>query len=232
MCVYLSEIEDVVSENVNAGKMFTAWDVTVEVRKRSKDRVQHYEVKKEVHKMWDNGSIHGYNRVLANLPNVNPQPFLYYPPSADPSTYDGKPVAPAAKVALPPPSSMSTIDPLDDDDDSDIAADGSVVYKFDTTDRLCVPNKLIRELNLKAGDEVEVVVCNSTPNGEVCIVPKNVGYPGVPPHVSAVVANLTVDRYDNVRIGRTTLTKVGVNGVAFEIDRVLAHNAIKVKKYA
>jgi hypothetical protein len=226
--MYLNEIEDTVNENVKAGKMFTAWDVTVEVRKRSKDRVQHFEVKKEVHKMWDNGNIHGYNRCLANLQNVNPQPFLYYPPSADPSTYDGKPVAPAAATALPAPtSSMTALD-----DGADVAADGSVVYKFDTTDRLCVPNKLIRELNLKAGDEVEVVVCTSAPTGEVCVVPKNVGYPGVPPHVSSVVANLTVDRYDNVRIGRTTLNKVGVNGVAFEIERHGTNNAIKVKKYA
>jgi len=228
--MYLNEIVDTVNEFVGSGRMFTAWDVTVEVRKRSKDRVQHFEVKKEVHKMWDSGDIHGYNRVLANLQNVNPQPFLYYPPSADPTTYDGKPVAPPSTAALPAPTPTSSMTAIDDG--MDIAADGSVVYKFDTTDRLCVPNKLIRELNLKAGDEVEVVVCTSTPNGEVCVVPKNAGYPGQPPHVSSVVANLTVDRYDNVRIGRTTLTKVGVNGVAFEIERYGTNDAIKVKKYA
>ncbi len=232
MCTYLSEIEDVVSENINADKMFTAWDVTVEVRKRSKDRVQHYEVKREVHKLFDNGGMAGYNRVLANLPGINPQPFLYYPPSCDPTTYTGKPTAPAAAVALPAPTSSMTALDDDDDDDVDVAADGSVVYKFDTTDRLCVPNKLVRELSLKAGDEVEVVVCTSAPNGEVCVVPKNAGYPGVPPHVSSVVANLTVDRYDNVRIGRATLDKVGVSGVAFEIERDGSNNAIKVKKYA
>lgn len=233
MCAYVGEIENVVNDFVNKGTMFTAWDVTVACRKAVKDRVQHYEVKREVHQMFDNGNMVGYNRQLANLPGVNPQPWIYYPPSADPNTYTGKPATPAAPsvVALPAPtSSMSTVD--DDDDDVDVAADGSVVYKFDTTDRLCVPNKLIRELNLKAGDEVEVVVCNSTPNDEVCVVPKNVGYPGVPPHVSSVVANLTVDRYDNVRIGRATLNKVGINGVAFEIERHGNNNAIKVKKYA
>lgn len=230
MCVYLSEIEDVVTEFVNGDTMFTAWDVTVAVRKRSKDRVQHFEVKKEVHRMFDQGGMPSYNRQLANLPGINPQPWLYYPPSADPNTYTGKPAAPAAAapsvVALPSPSSsMSTVD---DDDAVDVAADGSVVYKFDTTDRLCVPNKLVRELGLKEGDEVDVVSANGV--GEVCVVRKGETFPGQPPHVSATLASLTVDRYDNVRIGRTTLTKGNLNGVAFEIER--DNTAIKVKKYA
>lgn len=224
MCMYLNEIVDVVNDYVRNDKMFTAWDVTMEVRKRSKDRVQHFEVKKEVHRMFDNGSMASHNRVLANLPNINPQPWLYYPPTVDPSTYTGKPVVAVA----PPTSSMSTVD---DDDEVDIAADGSVVYKFDSTDRLCVPNKLVRELNLKAGDEVEVV-CTTPPTSEVCVVPKNITFPGVPPHVSSCVASYVVDRYDNVRISRAALTKIGINGVAFEINRDGNNNAIKVKKYA
>lgn len=229
MCMYLNEIVDTVNEFMNADTMFTAWDVTVAVRKRSKDKVQHFEVKKEVHRMFDNGGMPSYDRVLANLPNVNPQPWIYYPPSADPSTYDGKPVSISTPVALPAPTaSMSTVD--DDDDDVDVAADGSVVYKFDSTDRLCVPNKLVRDLGLKEGDEVEVVACATIPT-EVCVVPKGSSFPGQPPHVSSSVATLTVDRYDNVRIGRTTLTKAGINGVAFEIEHD-GSNAIKVKKYA
>jgi hypothetical protein len=229
--MYVAEIENVVNDLVNSGTMFTAWDVTLACRKVVKARVQHYEVKREVHQMFDDGNMVGYNRVLANLPGVNPQPWLYYPPSADPNTYTGKPVAPAAAAVLPAPTpiggSMTSLD-----DGVDIGGDGSVVYKFDTTDRLCVPNKLVRELNLKEGDEVDVVVCASAPNGEVCVVPKNAGYPGQPPHVSSVAATLTVDRYDNVRIGRATLNKVGVGGVAFEIERDGSNNAIKVKKYA
>lgn len=224
MCMYLHEIEDVVNEFVNDNKMFTAWDVTTTVRKRSKDRVQHFEVKKEVHRMFDNGGMDTYCRQLANLPNVNPQPWLYYPPTADPTLYGQLPAVPAVAV-LPAPSSMSSVD----DDGSDIAADGSVVYKFDTTDRLCVPNKLIRELNLKTGDYVSLV-CTVPPTSEVCVVEKNGCFPGTPPHLSSVIASYAVDSYDNVRISRSALQKIGINGVAFEINR--DNQAIRIKKYA
>lgn len=222
MCVYLNEIEDTVKEFVNSDTMFTAWDVTVALRKRSKNNIQHYEVKKEVHQMFDQGNMTGYNRHLANLPNVNSQPWIYYSPSVDPTIYTGKPIVPTAAVVLPSPtSSMSSVDSTDDG--SDVAADGSLVYKFDTTDRLCVPNKLIRELNLKVGDEVDVVYTVPT-TSEVCVVPKG-GLPGL-----SSIATYVVDKYDNVRISRAALTKIGINGIAFEIER--HGTAIKIKKYA
>lgn len=235
MCMYVNEIVDVVNDLLREETMFTAWDVTCVLRKKVKQKVQHYEVKREVHQMFEQGDFPGYARALANLPNINPQPWIYYPPSLDPNDYKGKPVTASGVAAMPavaalpaPTASMSSVD---DDTDTDIAADGSVVYKFDTTDRLCVPNKLVRDLGLKEGDEVEVVACATIPT-EVCVVPKGGVYPGQPPHVSSSVAKLTVDRYDNVRIGRTTLNKVGLNGVAFEIERDGSNPAIKVKKYA
>ena len=227
MCMYVSEFENVVNDFVNNGTMFTAWDVTLAVRKTVKAKVQHYEVKREVHQMFDNGNMVGYNRELANLPNVDPQPWIYYPPTADPKTYTGKPVAPAAAAALPAPTPVASMTALDDG--ADIGGDGSVVYKWDTTDRLCVPNKLVRDLGFKAGDEVDVVSVNTVQN-EVCVVKKGETFPGAPPHLSATLATLTVDRYDNIRIGRTALNKASINGVAFEIDR--DGDSIKVKKYA
>ena len=227
MCMYVAEIENVVNDFVNGGNMFTAWDVTVAVRKVAKAKVQHYEVKREVHQMFDNGNMVGYNRELANLPNVNPQPWIYYPPSADPKTYTGKPVAPAAAVALPAPSTTVAGSMTALDDGADIGGDGSVVYKWDTTDRLCIPNKLIRELGLKAGDEVEVV-CEVTPTNEVRVIQK--GAAAIYNNGLSPVATYMVDTYDNVRITRGALNKIGLNGVAFEIER--NGDEIKVKKYA
>ena len=223
MCAYVNEIEDVVSEFVNADVMFTAFDVTMALRKRSKSRIQHYEVKGEVHKMFANGGMFSYNRTLANLPNVNPQPWVYHPVSADVSLYNGKPldakvaVLPAPALAAPV-SSMTAVD--DDDDGTDIGGDGSVVYKFDTTDRLCVPNKLVRQLGLKDSDPVTVSLLTTN---EVVLTP---GLPAGATHI----ADYHVDRYDNVRIGRATFTKAGISAVAFEIDG--DNSKITVKKFA
>lgn len=223
MCMYVNDIENVVSEFLAAEKMFTAWDVTMEVRKRSKDRVQHFEVKKEVHKIFDQGNMSGYSRTLANLQNVNPQPWIYHLSTDDPSIYDGKPTAPTVVVtAIAPP--ISSISNVDDNSVVDIAADGSAVYKFDTTDRLCVPNKLVREIGLKAGDEIEITAADLS---SFFVQPK-----GSAPAAPSVVANYVVDRYDNVRVSRATLGKLGISGVAFEIFREGSSNSIKVKKYA
>lgn len=221
MCAYVNDIENVVSEFLAAEKMFTAWDVTMEVRKRSKDRVQHFEVKKEVHKIFDQGNMSGYSRTLANLQNVSPQPWIYHLSTDDPSIYDGKPTVPAAAVPTTPISSISSVD---DNSVADIAADGSAVYKFDTTDRLCVPNKLVREIGLKAGDEIEITAADLS---SFFVQPKGNG-----PAAPSVVANYVVDRYDNVRVSRATLGKLGISGVAFEIFREGGSNSIKVKKYA
>jgi len=226
--MYVSEIENAVNDFVNNGTMFTAWDVTLAVRKTVKAKVQHYEVKREVHNMFDNGNMVGYNRELANLPNVDPQPWIYHPPTANPKNYTGKPVAPAA-AALPAPTvaaaapagSMTALD-----DGADIGGDGSVVYKWDTTDRLCIPNKLIREMGLKSGEEVEVV-CTVPPGNEVSVFKK-----GTPDYTSGLshVATYMVDTYDNVRITRGALNKIGLSAVAFEIER--NGDEIKVKKFA
>lgn len=225
MCMYVAEIENVVNDFVNNGNMFTAWDVTLAVRKTVKARVQHYEVKREVHQMFDNGDMIGYNRELANLPNVNPQPWIYYPPSADPKTYTGKPVAPTAAAALPAPTPVASMTALDDG--ADIGGDGSIVYKWDTTDRLCIPNKLIREMGLKSGDEVEVV-CTTPPGNEVSVFQK--GSPAIFNNGLSQVATYMVDTYDNVRITRGALNKIGLSAVAFEIER--NGDEIKVKKFA
>jgi len=96
-----------------------------------------------------------------------------------------------------------------------------VVYKFDSTDRLCIPNKLIREIGLKQGDEVELVA-TVPPTNEVSVFPKGTTGCGLETY--------KVDEYDNVRISRGTLNKVGLSGVAFEIERL--GSEIKVKKFA
>lgn len=223
MCSYLHEIEDSVSEFVNANTMFTAWDVTMAVRKRSQDRVQHYEVKREVHKMFDQGSMFSYNRTLANLPNVSPQPWIYHPLGSDVSQYNGHPTV-SGSSAPAAPSPVQSISSVDDgnDDGSDTAADGSIVYKFDSTDRLCVPNKFVRQIGLKKGDVV-AMLCSNHPSNEVEVFKFDLNKHGT-------CNTYTVDSYDNVRISRAALQQLGINGVAFEMEA--ATDKVVVKKYA
>lgn len=216
MCAYVNEITDVVNDFVNSGTMFTAFDVTMALRKKSRQNVQHYEVKREVHKLFNNGQMFSYDRALANLPNVDPQPWVYHPLSADISLYDGKPVASQATAVSAPvvaPQAIAVVDDVDDDN-------GTVVHKFDSTDRLCIPNRLVRQLGVKDSDPVTV---SCLAQNELTITAGHV--PGASP-----IADYHVDRYDNIRIGRSTFAKANINAVAFEIDG--DNQKITVKKYA
>jgi hypothetical protein len=221
--MYVNEITDVVNNFVNDNKLFTAYDVTVEVRKKVSGRVPHDEVKREVHKLFNSGSIFGYNRALANLSGVNPQPWVYHPLAADPTTYDGKPVCqnPVAAVAsalTPKPPVAAALAVVGDDDDEEV--DG--VYKFDSTDRLCVPAKLVRQLGLHDGAQVSLLA-SVPPSDVVMVVDKNAFINGL-----SEIATYTVDCYDNVRISRGTLSKVGIDGNTFEITGDAT--TVKVKK--
>lgn len=217
MCMYVDLITDVVNEFAKEDMMFTAHNVTTEVRKRTQDRVFHDEVKREVHKMFSSGELNGYNRSLANLFGANPQPWVYHPLNADVALYDGKPMtdqvtnAPSqtAQVAAPvqPVATISTTD------------DG--VYELDSTNRLCVPNALVRGAGWKKGDEVLVL---SDPNTNEMLLTQN--------QTRAVslypVTTYVVDRDDNIRITLSALQKAGLAGLEYDIQG--DGDAVTVKK--
>jgi hypothetical protein len=80
-------IEEVVEEKVRAGEMFTAFDVSLEVKKRGgTDRHRH--MKRYVHAYHGRGLMGtDYARTLIPIPGARAQAYLYYPKSADPAGY-------------------------------------------------------------------------------------------------------------------------------------------------
>jgi plasmid stability protein len=81
----ISIIEAVVDEKVKAGEMFTAHDVTLEVRKRG-HRADHNEVRDAVHDYYARGGLGvAYTRTNISVPGG--QPLLYHRTVDDPSTY-------------------------------------------------------------------------------------------------------------------------------------------------
>jgi hypothetical protein len=205
MCQHVGLIEDVVNDFVNNGQMFTAHNVTAEVRRRTKDRVAHDDVKRDVHKMFNDGAMFSYNRSLASLQNVNPQPWVYHPLTADVSLYDGKPSV-AATVAMPvlPPIMAQPSNSISTDDN----------YKLDTTDRLCVPAKLVRQVGLVSG---QVAILSAMLNDKelVLTTAANAAKMGAS---ADLITSYVVDTYDNIRITRGALQKGHLSGTEFEIE--------------
>ncbi len=79
-------VKDVIADKVSQNQMFTAFDITKELRKKGQ-QVSHYNIKRIVHTIYNNGDMQGYDRSLVNIAGVPLQPFLYHPMSADPAVY-------------------------------------------------------------------------------------------------------------------------------------------------
>lgn len=116
-------VEAVVDEKVGNGDMFTAHDVTLEVRNRG-HRAGHNEVRDAVHDYYSRGGLGvAYTRTNISVPGG--QPFLYHRGADDPSTYGnirggGGALASPSPATIPvPPVGKSGDDDDDDDDDED-----------------------------------------------------------------------------------------------------------------
>ncbi len=210
----MTVIESVLTDKIGKQEMFTAHDITRACRQQvgPKQRIDHNDVKTEVHGMFVRNELNGYTRSLANLPNVSgPQPFVYHPFGADTSTYGGQAIQAIATTpnsTIVVPSSIGPATNDDGDDGVNITGDGS--YKVDSRQTLCVPKRLLEAVGLKTGDEAyvsadklagSVVVTKATPDQSVL----------------SPLSTYTVDKYGNVRVTQYTLMNGGVGGKLYDI---------------
>jgi len=79
-------ISDIIDDKVGQGQMFTAYDITKELRS-SGTRTYHRNTKEIVHALFLKGNMQGYTRSLVSVPNAPIKPFLYHPMGSDISTY-------------------------------------------------------------------------------------------------------------------------------------------------
>lgn len=99
-------IDQIVQEYVQAGTMFTAFDVTTETRKRG-GNVRHNEVRDLVHEFYQQGRLGAsYNRSVVDV-GAPTKPFVYHRFSDNPRNYTS-PGGPAASGgSAPPPKPQS-----------------------------------------------------------------------------------------------------------------------------
>jgi len=139
----VNAVIEVVEEFVKLEKMFTAYDVTQEVRKRADEQVDyHSEIKRVVHGGFDWVKA-GYQSTLITL-NVpqNPQAFVYHPLGTDPMAY--------------PLAVEDSVDDSSDDSDDD---DKSVLTqplirrlcKVTSERRLNIPKRVLLQVQCDGG---------------------------------------------------------------------------------
>jgi hypothetical protein len=154
-------ILNVISEFVSSQKLFTAFDVTKEVRSRVDGKVPHFDVRSFLNSEFLMGQdMDSYNRELCVLNVIHdPRAFIYYP--------DGKE---ASEYPLYKSSTVQKDPTIDDEDIIEITAEG----------RFNIPKSMLNQVNTVSGSYHFLIdgdnICRS-PNsdGRVRFTAKEIG---------------------------------------------------------
>ncbi|MCI0455946.1 MAG: reverse transcriptase family protein [Gemmataceae bacterium] len=101
-------VDQIVQEKIQAGAMFTAYDITLEARRRG-GTVRHQDVRDLVHEFYEQGRLGAaYNRTLIDV-GAPTRPFLYHRFSDDPNSYRPPPSGTTGASPAPAAPPASTL---------------------------------------------------------------------------------------------------------------------------
>jgi len=203
-------IEDVVQQKVDNDEMFTAFDISLDVKEKAKAEglpvERHRHMRRQIHNAvapFVNNCL--YESTTWNVGAATPA-ILYYPSGGDPNQYvprsrNDKNLTPGKVVR----------DGLFDDNDAD-DADSGVDLKGkvgDARGTLGVPNKYIRNAGFQHGQKIYVRSGNL--NGEQALI--------LSTDDTSALTSYTVDHNDNIRVTRHILNKGGIAcGSGYKFD--------------
>jgi hypothetical protein len=219
-------IAEVVDEKIDNDELFTAFDVSLVVKKRAADKgfqvERHRHMRREIHNCMSrhvNGGT--YESTTWNVGAPSPA-ILYFPTGGDPNEYEpqkrddqkskkSKSNGQATQAYGPGAQQDGLFDADDDDDDDNGNGSGAVKgRKPDSRGTLAIPNSFIRGAGYHHGDRVYVASDNE--NGEQVLV--------VSDDKAGALVSYVVDHGDNVRITASILTKGGItcsSGYKFDL---------------
>jgi hypothetical protein len=238
----LDLIREVVTEATDKDQMFTAFDISLQVKELAEERGELVERHRHM-----KGAIHQeiaqyldsdlYERQLMDV-GAPTKAFVYFPEGQDPSGYRPKKRrdSQAAPVASPLPSvapspvggapstqaapqaaPVASSAPSDDDDDEGDEKDTN--RSPDARGTVAVPSYLLRAAGMVAGDTVHVG--KSDHNGDECLIVSS-------DDDGSALVSYTVDKYNNVRITKPRLDSIGSDGT---YDFLLQSDRVIIKKH-
>jgi hypothetical protein len=194
MCDWATQqlVEQIVQEKCQAGEMFTAFDVSVEAKKRG-SRERHRDMRAVVHACFEQGIMGpAYQRNRITIPGAAAKAWLYYHYQSDPYTYQAM-----DRSHLPTKRGH--------------LASQNGAYQVDKRARICVPARLLRQAGFRPGENVLVV---AAARAKYLLLtrqqPATQGY--------QILSAYRVDRSGNIRIMQGTLKKGQLGGTAYEMD--------------
>lgn len=155
MCdsVTMGHIQDVVEKFVEDQRMFTAYDVTCEVREivGKGVNIRHKEIKNDVHKEMAQHLDGDWNKSLQDV-GAPVKAFVYHPFMSDPETYEPRKQTTVDGQATPQTSTAS----VPSDDSTVATVSSSDAFAVDGRSRLLIPTNFMQYLGVKAGDDVKI----------------------------------------------------------------------------
>lgn len=227
-------VESVVDEKVLAGELFTAHDITLEIRQRG-HRAGHGEIRDAVHDYYARGGLGvAYSRTIISI-SGNGNPFLYHRGADDPSTYQN---IRGNNIAVPNFSSIQNDDDDDDDDDvqavaippsllsglsdvPDVPVNNQVIKSriVDGRGTLSIPAPIIRQLGFKPRQKVYAVV-----------VTDGVDVVATQPPADVLYRRYTVDDHQQVRLTQSLLQRAGIAGKQYDVEQLNNKVVVKLSK--
>ena len=212
-------LANVVNEFISDGKMFTAFNVSLEAKSRGATE-RHRDMKSEINSLYRNDAMDHYTRTLIDIPGISEKAWLYHDVLDDPDDFVPLPRTTLA-ASVPIPISWTTT--------SGASIYGSVpvpaqtgtndkVYIVESREkRLCIPKKFISELGVCPG---ELVYVNA--------VDDQIEINSSPP-LNSLSVPLVVDTRGTVRLSQQTLGLADIEGTNYNINWDDADNSIRVK---
>jgi hypothetical protein len=203
-------IREVVTEWVAKEKMFTAFEISLEVKKKGIQK-RHREMRETVHEIiLEVAQPKNYARQLTDV-GAPELAWLYYPASANPATYTplervGGTSWPAPPANPVPPSQPPLLLTLRDPEGIPKGASG-----VDARGRLCLPVRMLQAIGVKGGDRVSVSVKGEELHVHNCVSATTP--PGDPVEIADGITIYTAEPDGNVRLTQKTLAKANIAGL-------------------
>jgi bifunctional DNA-binding transcriptional regulator/antitoxin component of YhaV-PrlF toxin-antitoxin module len=217
MCdaVMMGHIEDVIEKFVDEQRMFTAYDVTCEIRTNVGRgvNVKHNDIKNDIHKEMAQHLDSDWQKTLQDV-GAAVSAFVYYHFMSDPTTYE--PQSRGSAPAVPAtdgnhqhsaPSAASTAATVGSSD----------AFAVDGRSRLLIPTSFMQHLGVEGGDEVKVYK-----ELDSLVVSKD-------DQQLRELASLKVDRHGYLYLSAKILGQ-GDLGDAQKFDVETTDNGVEVKK--
>jgi antitoxin component of MazEF toxin-antitoxin module len=208
----LDRLQEIVTEKIQNGDHFTAYDITRQLRAES-FWVKHDQAKAEVHRLYLDGDMPGYDRCLAQKGGSVPA-WEYAPARSGLSILAGMMshlLSPGASPGMLAPSGVRVYRTTRGRT-VQFTGNGGIAVPVDRRATVCIPARLVRQVALQPGDTVRVFIDRISARLIVRPVAAGSDPIGLP------ARRYTVDRHANIRITQAPQSRAGLQGPRRQIQ--------------